>query len=60
MSRCQKPGERVADFATDLKKLFVESYPGEEVTSTVLLQRFVTGLLPAISRQLLLRAGNGW
>ena len=55
MSRCQKPCEKVNDFVSDLRKLFVEAYPREEVTSTILLQRFVTGLLPAISRQLLLK-----
>ena len=49
MSRCQKPCEKVNDFASDLRKLFVEAYPREEVTSTILLQRFVTGLLPGIS-----------
>ena len=52
MSRCQKPCEKVNDFASDLRKLFVEAYP-REVTSTILLQRFVTGLLPGIFRQLL-------
>ena len=50
-----KPCEKVNDFASDLRKLFVEAYPREEVTSTILLQRFVTGLLPGISRQLLLK-----
>lgn len=52
--RSQSPGEKVADFASSLKQLFKSSYPGEVMTSTVLLQRFLTGLRPEISRQLLL------
>ena len=55
MSCRQGPGEKVTDFATDLNKLFVESYPNEQITSAILLQRFLTGLSPAISRQLLLK-----
>ena len=55
MTRRQGPSESVNDFATDLKRLFVESYPDEEITSAILLQRFLTGLLPAIARQLLLK-----
>ena len=55
MSCRQGPGEKVSDFATDLKKLFVQSYPNEQITSAILLQRFLTGLSPAISRQLLLK-----
>ena len=56
MSRRQAPGEKVSDFAVDLQKFFTESYPGEATTPAILLQRFLTGLLPAISRQLLLKA----
>ena len=56
MTHRQGPSESVNDFATDLKRLFVESYPDEEITSAILLQQFLTGLLPAIARQLLLRA----
>ena len=37
------------------QKLFVESYPDEQITSAILLQQFLTGLLPAMSRQLLLK-----
>ena len=55
MSRCQASGEKVSDFAVELQKLFTESYPGEATTSPILLQRFLTGLLPAISRQLLIK-----
>ena len=40
MLRRQTPGEKVSDFAVDLKRLFIESYPGEQTTSTILLQRF--------------------
>lgn len=47
--------ERIVDNAHALKKLFKIAYPGEEMTSAVLLQRFLTGLQPEISRQLLLR-----
>ena len=54
MIRCQGPSESVNDFATDLKRLFVESYPDEEITLPILLQQFLTGLLPAIACQLLL------
>ena len=40
----------------DLRKLFSEAYPGEDASkSSDLLGRFVTGLLPEITRQMLLR-----
>ena len=55
MTRSQWPEEKVADFVVELKKLFKEAYPAEELTSAILLQRFLTGLLPSIRRQLLLR-----
>lgn len=54
-ARTQVPQERVSDFAADLKKLFKQAYPSEATTSSVLLQRFLTGLLPAISQQILLK-----
>ena len=38
MTRRQGSSESVNDFAMDLKRLFVESYPDEEVTSAILLQ----------------------
>ena len=38
MLRCQGPGKSISDFVTDLKRLFVESYPDEQVTSAILLQ----------------------
>ena len=55
MSRRLASGEKVSDFAVELQKLFTESYPGEATTSPLLLQHFLTGLLPAISRQLLIK-----
>ena len=51
VERSQGAREKTADFAAELKKLFKQAYPCESATSTVLLQRFVTG----ISRQLLLQ-----
>ena len=55
MARCQHTDEKVADFAVSLKKLFKQAYPDEALTSGILLQRFVTGLLPTISQQVLLQ-----
>ena len=55
MSRHQSAGETVRDYVADIKKLFKESYPEEPQTSPILLQRFLTGLVPSICRQLLLR-----
>ena len=48
--RNQGHDEKVADFADALKKLYKTAYPREAMTSTVLLQRFLTGLHPAIGR----------
>jgi len=39
----------------DLKKLFSEYYPDNQQTSTILLQRLLTGLSPSICHQLLLK-----
>ena len=55
MMHHQLPGEKVNNFASKLKKLFIESYPSEETTSAILLQRFMTGLSLPICRQLLLK-----
>ena len=55
ISHCQRPGEKAEDFAEQLKKLFKQAYPDEELTSGILLQRFLTGLTAAVSRQMLLR-----
>ena len=52
----QDAKESVRYFEADLRKLFTEAYPGEDANeSSVLLGRFVTGLLPEITRQMLLR-----
>ena len=48
MSHRQGLGEKVSDFATDLEKIFVESYPNEQTMSSILLQLFLTGLSLAI------------
>ena len=45
----------MSDFASSLKQFFESAFPEEAMTSSVLLQRFLTGLRPEISRQLLLR-----
>ena len=55
IARIQQDGESVNTFAADLKLLFGQAYLSEEPTSGILLQRFLTGLLPSLSRQLLLR-----
>ena len=55
IERRQGAQEKTPDFAAELKKLFGQAYPDESPASTVLLQRFITGLRPAISRQLLLQ-----
>ena len=54
-ARHQGPQERAADFATALRKLFIQAYPEEKVTSSVLLQQFLTGLRASVSKQVLLR-----
>ena len=57
--RDQQRQEKVADYATELKKLFTEAYPTEAATSIVFLQRFLSGLAPSIVKQLLKgRPGN--
>ena len=55
IARIQQDGEPVNTFASELKLLFSQAYPLEEPTSGILLQRFLTGLLPSLSRQVLLR-----
>ena len=54
-ARDQRTDEKVADFASAIKKLFRQAYPEERAASKVLLQRFLTGLRVPISQQLLLR-----
>ena len=54
--RTQRHDEKAGDFASELKKLFKQAFPGEDYAkSPVLLQRYLTGLRPNISRQILLR-----
>ena len=53
MAHQQGLSKNVYDFAMDLKRLFVESYPDEEITSVILLQQFLTGLVLGIAHQLL-------
>lgn len=55
MERTQGPDEKVADYASQLKKLFREGHSDEDLTSKVLLQRFITGLRAPVSQQLLLK-----
>lgn len=55
ISCSQRPGETATDFATHLKKLFKQAYPGEELTSGILLQCFLTGSASPVSQQILLR-----
>ena len=58
MSQHQGPEEKVAGFLAELKQLCREAYPTEELTSAILLQRFLTGLCPKICQQLLLLLGK--
>ena len=51
---CQRSGEKVADFADHLKKLFKQVYPDEKLTSGILLQHFLTRLMAPVSQQILL------
>ena len=53
--RDQQQQEKVADYVVELRKLFTEAYPTEDVTSTVFLQRFLSGLSPPIGKQVLLK-----
>ena len=59
MSRSQRPGERILDYVADLKKLFTEAYETDNSTSAILVQHFLTGLLPPIHCQLLLQGKPG-
>ena len=53
--RNQSPNEKVDEYASELKRLFKQAYPDEDMASTVLLQKFLTGLRPPIARQMLLK-----
>ena len=45
---------KVDDYVSELKHLFKQAYSEEGLNSTVLLQKFLTGLLAPIARQMLL------
>ena len=49
ISRCQHSGEKAANFANHLK-LFKQAYPEMDFASGILLQPFLTALVPAISQ----------
>ena len=53
--RDQLLNEKVDDYASELKQLFKQAYPAKATDSTVLQQKFLTGLQPSIARQLLLK-----
>ena len=53
--RDQLLNEKVDNYASELKQLFKQAYHALGTDSTVLLQKFLTGLQPSIARQLLLK-----
>jgi len=53
--RSQLLNEKVDEYASELKRLFKQAYPNEDMGSAVLLQKFMTGLQPPIARQMLLK-----
>lgn len=55
MTRSQGTSESVADYLAELKKVFKRAHPTESLDSTVLLQKFLTGLRAPICQQLLLK-----
>ena len=54
ITRCQRSGEKAVDFGDHLKKLFKQAYPDEDLASCILLQCFLTELVPHVSQQILL------
>ena len=54
-SRHQLRHEKVVDYTDELGRLFREAYPTGDVDTPVFLQRFLTGLLPPIAKQVLLQ-----
>ena len=46
LSCCQCSGEKGADLADDLKTLFIQAYQDKDLTSGILQQCFLTGLVP--------------
>lgn len=55
MARNQGNSESVADYLAELKRSFKRAHPRESLDSTVLLQKFLTGLRSPICQQLLLK-----
>ena len=53
--RKQELGEKVSDYAGELKRLYSRAYPGEDTQSIVLVQRLLMSLQAPISQQLLLK-----
>ena len=51
---CQHANEKAEDFKNDLRKLFKQAYPDEDVTSGILLQHLLTGLHVPVNHQILL------
>ena len=51
----QLPHEKVDYYASKVKHLFKEAYPNKGLNSTVLLQKFLTGLLAPTAHQMLLK-----
>ena len=61
MSCIQRQGEKVEDFVARLTKLFKQAFESVGADSSVLLQRFIMGLLPHIVGSFSLRANlHGW
>ena len=58
-SRNQLRHEKVVDYADELRWLFREAYPTGDVDTPVFLQRFLTGLLQPIAKQVLLQGRPG-
>lgn len=55
MACSQRHGERVEDFASRLKKLCRQAFAEGDANSGVVLQRLITGLLPSVGRQVLIK-----
>ena len=56
----QEIKESIRDFDLALRKLFAEAYPQENAdVSSAYLSRFITGLLPEIAKEVLLRGAPG-
>ena len=53
--RNQRREKKVIEYTDEWKRLIRDAYRLEKVDSTVLVQRFLTGLLPEVERQVLLK-----